>query len=217
MVCVIGKVGPLRRPMIISDRQYERLMKQYNARGSISDAAMKAGMDRKTARRYIKAKQGPRELAAKHDWKTRPDPSQAIWPEAERWLKESPELEAKALFEHLLPEGGDKVDGRALRTFPATGAGLAQASWAGKGGVFPANKDAWAEPVFGLDPRRRAWGDNSRATLSPFARARRLALLELGVGNPLPIRISLVSAVWSAGSVLGFGRVDRRASDRPKV
>lgn len=114
---MIGKVGPLRGPMIISDRQYQQLMKRHSESGSISNAAMKAGMDRKTARRYLKTKQGPKELAVKHTWKTRDDPVVAIWTEAQRWLQDSPELEAKALFEHLALEAGEKVDGRALRTF----------------------------------------------------------------------------------------------------
>lgn len=65
----------------------------------------------------MNAGKGPGELAVKHDWKTRRDPVEGIWEEAQKWLKESPELEAKALFEHLLLKAGDSVDGQALRTF----------------------------------------------------------------------------------------------------
>ncbi len=78
---------------------------------------MKADVDRKTARRYIGAGKGPGELVSKHTWKTRADPVKSIWPEAQRWLEHSPELEAKALFEHLMQVGGEQVDARALRTF----------------------------------------------------------------------------------------------------
>lgn len=35
------------------------------------------------------------------DWRTRPDPFEAHWAEAEAMLQEAPELEAKALFEWL--------------------------------------------------------------------------------------------------------------------
>ena len=103
--------------MLITDRQYERLMKEYNNGGVLAHAAMKADVDPKTARRYVRAGRGPRELKVAHTWRTRPDPVEAIWPDAQRWLEETPELEAKALFEHLLSEGANRVDGRALRTF----------------------------------------------------------------------------------------------------
>lgn len=103
--------------MLITDRQYQRLMKEYNASGVLTHAAMKADVDPKTARRYIRAGKGPQELKAKHTWRTRADPLQAIWPEAVRMLEEAPELEAKLLFEHLLAERPGAASGRALRTF----------------------------------------------------------------------------------------------------
>lgn len=103
--------------MLITDQQYQRLMKEYNTRGVLVHAAMKAGIDPKTARRYLRAGQGPQDLKVAHAWRTRPDPLAAIWPVAERWLEETPELEAKMLFEHLLADQTGQVDGRALRTF----------------------------------------------------------------------------------------------------
>ena len=103
--------------MLITDQQYQRLMKEYNTRGVLVHAAMKAGIDPKTARRYLRAGQGPQDLKVAHTWRTRPDPLAAIWPAAERWLEETPELEAKMLFEHLLADQTGQVDGRALRTF----------------------------------------------------------------------------------------------------
>lgn len=92
-------------------------MNEFNNSGVLAHAAMKADMDPKTARRYIRAGQGPQELKPVHTWRTRKDPIAAIWPEAQRWLEEAPELEAKMLFEHLLAEGPGRADGRALRTF----------------------------------------------------------------------------------------------------
>ena len=102
--------------MLITDQQYQRLMKEYNNRGVLVHAAMKAGIDPKTARRYVRAGQGPQELKTVHTWRTRVDPLVTIWPAAERWLEETPELEAKMLFEHLVAEHAG-VDGGALRTF----------------------------------------------------------------------------------------------------
>ena len=43
----------------------------------------------------------------------------ALWPEAERFLATTPELEAKALFEHLIGQLGPdaaELSARALRT-----------------------------------------------------------------------------------------------------
>lgn len=117
MVRGIGKIGPLRGPMLITDRQYQRLMKEYNTSGVLAHAAMKADMDVKTARRYILAGKGPQEMKQPHAWRTRADPVEAIWPEAQRMLEDAPELEAKMLFEHLLAERPGVADGRALRTF----------------------------------------------------------------------------------------------------
>ena len=105
--------------MLITDQQFQRLMKTYNQSGVLGRAAMKAGVDPKTARRYIRAGQGPQEMKPVHTWRTRTDPVAAMWPAAQRWLEETPELEAKMLFEHLLADAalGGQVDARALRTF----------------------------------------------------------------------------------------------------
>lgn len=102
---------------MITEQQYQRLMNEYKTSGVADHAAMKAGMDRKTARRYLRTGLRPTELRKPHTWRTREDPLAAIWSETERWLAESPEVEAKALFEHLLAAHPGKLDGRALRTF----------------------------------------------------------------------------------------------------
>lgn len=104
--------------MAITDQQYQRLMKEYQQNGGVLDrAAMKAGMHRETARRYLRAGQGPRQLNKPHTWRTREDPVKTIWPEAERRLEAQPELEAQTLFEDLLEKHPGAVNPRALRTF----------------------------------------------------------------------------------------------------
>lgn len=99
---------------MITEQQYRRLMKEHKTSGVLGQAAMKAGMDRKTARRYVREGWS---APAPRTWRTRPDPLAAVWPEAERWLEESPEVESKSLFEHLLAQHPGQVDARALRTF----------------------------------------------------------------------------------------------------
>jgi len=104
--------------MPITDQQYQRLMNEMNqGDGVIDHAAMKAGMDRKTARRYLRAGRGPADLNKPHTWRTREDPVKAIWDEAERQLHNNPGLEAQELFEELLRKCPGAVDPRALRTF----------------------------------------------------------------------------------------------------
>jgi hypothetical protein len=87
---------------MINNQQYHRLMKEYEQTGKVSVSAMRADMSRPTARKYLRKQQAPDELQAKHDWRTRLDPLEPVWKEALGMLADAPELEAKALFEHLL-------------------------------------------------------------------------------------------------------------------
>lgn len=84
----------------------------------MSHSAMKADLDRKTAAKYLTQNcQSPEELQAKHTWRTREDPLAGIWEKAESMLLEAPELESKALFEHLLLGEEDTGKASQLRTF----------------------------------------------------------------------------------------------------
>jgi hypothetical protein len=104
---------------MITNKQYQRLMSEYEKTGKMVVSAMKADVHPQTARKYVEAARPPAELQAKHIWRTRPDPVAGIWERAEQMLSQAPELEAKELFEYLCamygPEGG--TVGLALRTF----------------------------------------------------------------------------------------------------
>lgn len=102
---------------MITQQQYKRLMSEYEKTGKIIDSAMKADIDRHTARKYIQAGKSPAELQAKHTWRTRPDPLAAIWDEATRMLQAAPELESKSLFEHFLARSESGLEPSHLRTF----------------------------------------------------------------------------------------------------
>jgi hypothetical protein len=102
---------------MITQQQHKRLMSEYEKTGSISVSAIKAGMDRATARKYLQAGKAPAELQAKHTWRTRPDPLEQIWPEVVRMLQDAPELEAKTLFEHFLAQPDSGLEESHLRTF----------------------------------------------------------------------------------------------------
>jgi hypothetical protein len=102
---------------MITQQQYKRLMSEYKKTGKIMVSAMKADIDRHTARKYIQAGKDPAELQAKHTWRTRPDPLIKIWDEAARMLQAAPELESRTLFEHFLARPGGGLEPSHLRTF----------------------------------------------------------------------------------------------------
>jgi transposase InsO family protein len=104
---------------MITNKQYQRLMSEYEKTGKIVVSAMKADVHPQTAGKYIEAAKPPAELQAKHTWRTRPDPVVGIWERAERMLEKAPELEAKELFHYLCGLYGEAagVDGSELRTF----------------------------------------------------------------------------------------------------
>lgn len=65
-------------------------------------AALKAGMDRGTARKYAATGELPSDRPVpERTYLTRVDPFEADWPLLQTLLADAPELEAKALFEHL--------------------------------------------------------------------------------------------------------------------
>jgi transposase len=102
---------------MITEQQYQALMKHYHTSGEVGLAAMKAGMHRETARGYLAARSGPAVLAKAHTWRTRPDPLEALWAPAEEFLRDSPEIQAKALFEYLITQHPLPQAQGALRTF----------------------------------------------------------------------------------------------------
>lgn len=77
-----------------------------NEGNTLKDSAAKAGIDPKTARKYLI--NGSYLQKADHNWKTRKDPFEGVWQELEDMLSQQPGLEAKTLFAYLL----DKYPGQ---------------------------------------------------------------------------------------------------------
>src|SRR5690606_6196761 len=86
---------------MVTDQQVRRLFHMLQDGKTLADAAMLAGMDEKTARKYRDSGTVPSESRRPHTWRTRPDPFEDVWPEIEALLTESPALQAKTLFEHF--------------------------------------------------------------------------------------------------------------------
>lgn len=76
-------------------------MEEIEKHGGMGLAAMRAGMDRKTARKYVRRGKLPSELRKPHSWRTREDPFAEDWARLMEMLEEAPELEATTLFDHL--------------------------------------------------------------------------------------------------------------------
>lgn len=92
-------------------------MDETSKHGQVGLAAMRSGMHRNTARRYLKADRLPSELKSPRTWRTRPDPFVEDWEEVAARLAEAPELEAKALFEDLMRRRPGRYQEGHLRSF----------------------------------------------------------------------------------------------------
>jgi hypothetical protein len=108
---------------MISERQFQRFMKYMSKHhGVLRRAANAAGIHRQTAAAYLQSGLSPKERKSQAPprGRTRPDPlAGGLWERALTWFEPTPELDAKALFEHLLGERPEWVAtaGPALRTF----------------------------------------------------------------------------------------------------
>lgn len=86
---------------MVSDQQVRRLYKLVQTEKNFGIAAIKAGMDEKTARKYRKLGKLPSELEKPHTWRTRQDPFEDSWDGIKLMLEINPGLEAKTIFEDL--------------------------------------------------------------------------------------------------------------------
>ena len=79
-------------------------------------AAAKAGMDPKTARKYLRDGRVPGEMKPDRTWRTRSDAFADVWDEVRQQMETNPGLEAKTVFEALQRKyPGQFADGQ-LRT-----------------------------------------------------------------------------------------------------
>ena len=91
-------------------------MEEMSKHGQIGQAAMKADMDRKTARRYVAAGKLPSEMREPRWWRTRRDPFAEDWPAVAAMLADTPGLEAQTVLELLMQEHPERYNEAHLRT-----------------------------------------------------------------------------------------------------
>ncbi len=101
---------------MVTDNQVRRLRMLVKKERTIGIAALKAGMDEETARKYLKLERLPSQVKAEHTWRTRKDKFEKVWGELKEYLKTNPGLEAKTLFGYVQKKNeGEFADGQ-LRT-----------------------------------------------------------------------------------------------------
>jgi len=87
-----------------------------NTEKSQEIAASKAGMDPKTARKYLGLNRLPSEVGKERHWRTRGDPFSGVWDQVRQQIEENPGLEAKTLFEWLQREHSGRYSDGQIRS-----------------------------------------------------------------------------------------------------
>lgn len=101
----------------VTDQQVRKLREERAKHGEVGLASLRAGMDRKTGRKYLRVGTLPSEMRRPRTWRTRPDPFEVDWAELEERLAMAPELEALALFEDLMARFPGRYHEGQVRTF----------------------------------------------------------------------------------------------------
>lgn len=101
---------------MVTDRQVRLLMELIKESERLGVAAAKAGMDEKTARKYLRSGKLPSELRSPHTWRTRADVFTDVWPEVQAALEINSGLEAKTLLEDLQSRYPGRFQDGQLRT-----------------------------------------------------------------------------------------------------
>src|SRR5262249_45528317 len=87
---------------MLTDHQVRKLRRLDRLALPKELAALRAGMDPKTARKYRRLGKLPSEVKRMdRNWRTRSDPFAEVWPDIEQLLRLNPGLEAKTIFADL--------------------------------------------------------------------------------------------------------------------
>jgi hypothetical protein len=101
---------------VVTDAQVRRLKRLSKTEENQEVAAAKAGMDPKTARKYLQSGQLPSDSKIDRNWRTRPDPFAEVWEEVRGLVEANPGLEAKTIFESLQRQYPGQFSEGQLRT-----------------------------------------------------------------------------------------------------
>ena len=99
-----------------TDQQVRKLRMLIQTEKTQAIAAAKAGMDEKTARKYLSSGKMPSQSKKEHTWRTREDPFEEEWEDIRQKLAINPGLEAKTIFDGLQRQKPGKFSDGQLRT-----------------------------------------------------------------------------------------------------
>ena len=120
---------------MVTDRLFRRLRKLIQTEDTLAQAADKAGVDEKTARKYRDSDSLPTQRRVPHTWRTREDPFQDVWPELLELLRLNPGLQAKTLFLDLQRRFPGRFPRRPAPRIATADQTLARPRRAAQGGV----------------------------------------------------------------------------------
>lgn len=194
-------------------------MKEYNRTGKIGESAEVAGVDRKTASKYIRGGgMGPGEAREQRNWRTHPDDFAEVWPMIEEELRREPQLMAKTLWKWLLKERAGKFAESQRRTFERR-----VSTWKRRHG-------AKSEIFFRQEHRpgerlQLDWTEASQleVQIGGCRLAHKLVVVALPYSNWqwarvcrsesfLSLKMGLQSAVWELGGVTGVCQTDNSST-----
>lgn len=101
---------------MVTDAQVKELWRWLSQGKTVTFAARKANMDRKTASKYVNETELPSSYREPRSYRTRANPFESVWSEVEAMLIDEPKLQAKTLFYWLQRQYPGKFDNSLLRT-----------------------------------------------------------------------------------------------------
>ena len=102
--------------LAVTDAQVRKLRAEMARTSNIGVSALRAGMHRNTATKYLKTDDLPSEREGPRSWRTRRDPFEEEWPSIVEKLKDHPRLQAKTLFDDLVAKHPGRYEPGQLRT-----------------------------------------------------------------------------------------------------
>ena len=150
---------------MVTDQQIRRLCKLSNTEETQEIAAAKAGMDVKTARKYLRARRLPSEMRAERHWRTRQDEFRGgMAGDPERSWRTNPGLEAKTVFAALQRQYPETVRGGTVANLAAPGQAMASDGRSSAGSVLRAGASCRGVVRVGFHPPDGAGDHHRRAS-----------------------------------------------------